>query len=272
MWDQDIGACRSVGVHAFACRRQPKGWTPTNGLANKQRHTKSWRARPPNARRRIMFRVKICGITSESDARAVAEVGADAVGLNFFEKSPRYLPPDRAAAIASALPAGVLKVGLFVNTPAEQIDRVWCEVGLDLIQLHGDEPPEFLRQLIPRPVMRAFRLGEEGLAPILAYLGACRELECLPKLVLIDSFRKGQYGGTGATADWATARQYPSQHWHPPLVLAGGLTGENVAEAIRAVRPSGVDTASGVESEPGRKDPELVGRFVRSAREGFGET
>ncbi len=219
-----------------------------------------------------MFRVKICGITSESDARAVAKAGTDAVGLNFFEKSPRYLPPDRAVAIVSALPADVLKVGLFVNASTSQIDQTWHDVGLDLIQLHGDEPPEFLRQLIPRPVMRAFRLGEEGLAPILAYLGACRELECLPKLVLIDSFRKGQYGGTGATADWTTARQYPSQDWHPPLVLAGGLTGENVAEAIRAVRPSGVDTASGVESEPGKKDPGLVEQFVRSAREAFGKT
>jgi phosphoribosylanthranilate isomerase len=136
----------------------------------------------------------------------VAEAGADAVGLNFFEKSLRYLPPDRAAAVASALPTGVLKVGLFVNASAQQIDQAWREVGLDLIQLHGDEPPEFLKRLAGRPVMRAFRLGEEGLAPILAYLGACRELDCLPKLVLIDSFRKGQYGGTGATADWATAR------------------------------------------------------------------
>jgi phosphoribosylanthranilate isomerase len=216
-----------------------------------------------------MFRVKICGITTTEDACAVAAVGADAVGLNFFEKSPRFLAPGNADAVAEALPEEIVKVGLFVNATAELILETWDDLGLDLIQLHGDEPPEFLGELKGRPVMRAFRLGEEGLAPILKYLESCRELGCLPKLVLIDSFRKGQYGGTGATADWDTAKRYPSKAWHPQLVLAGGLTAENVAAAIRAVRPTAVDTASGVEMAPGKKDGETVRQFVRVAREAF---
>jgi phosphoribosylanthranilate isomerase len=216
-----------------------------------------------------MFRVKICGITNEADARAIAGAGADAVGLNFFEKSPRFLTPENAEAVAAALPEGVVKVGLFVNATTERILEKWERLGLDLIQLHGDEPPDFLDQLGNRPVMRAFRPGDEGLAPVRKYLESCRSLGCLPDLVLIDSYRKGQYGGTGATADWDTARQYPSEDWHPPLVLAGGLTVENVAEAIAAVRPSGVDTASGVESAPGKKDAEVVRQFVESAGRAF---
>jgi phosphoribosylanthranilate isomerase len=218
-----------------------------------------------------MFRVKICGITTEADARAVAAAGADAVGLNFFEKSPRFLAPDNAESVAAAVPDGIVKVGLFVNAAASQIQETWDWLGLDLIQLHGDEPPEFLRELGNRPIMRAFRLGEDGLAPICRYLETCRDLGCLPRLVLIDSFRKGQYGGTGAIADWDTARQYPLEPWHPPLVLAGGLTPENVGDAIEVVRPSGVDTASGVESAPGKKDAGLVRRFVEAARQAFGD-
>lgn len=218
-----------------------------------------------------MFRVKICGITTPEDAEAVVKAGADAVGLNFYGPSPRFLQPENARAIADTLPDGVVRVGLFVNTPADQILEKWDQLGLDLIQLHGDEPPEFLSSLQERPVMRAFRLGDEGLSPILSYLETCRGLKCLPKLVLIDSFRKGHYGGTGATADWETARRYPSEDWHPPLVLAGGLTADNVGEAIRIVLPSGVDTASGVESGPGKKDAELVQRFIEIAWEAFDE-
>ncbi len=216
-----------------------------------------------------MFRIKICGITCEADARVVAAAGADAVGLNFFEKSPRYLAPREAERVVRALPDDMVKVGLFVNATPQHILDTWDSLGLTLIQLHGDEPPEFLCELGNRPVMRAFRLGEEGLAPICGYLQTCRELGCLPRLVLIDSFRKGKYGGTGATADWDTARLYPAEVWLPPLVLAGGLTPENVGEAIRTVRPIGVDTASGVESAAGKKDADSVRRFVETARAAF---
>jgi len=218
-----------------------------------------------------MFRVKICGVTLPEDARIVVARGADAVGLNFYEPSPRFLKPENADAVVDVLPGGIVRVGLFVNASIEQIHKTWDDLGLDLVQLHGDESPEFLRELGGLPVMRAFRLGKEGIAPICEYLEICRKLMCLPELVLVDSFRKGQFGGTGATADWETARGYPSEDWHPPLVLAGGLTSENVAEAIRVVSPVAVDTASGVESSPGRKDSEMVAHFVEAAMAAFGE-
>ena len=218
------------------------------------------------------FRVKICGITTPEDAQATVDARADAVGLNFYQRSPRFLKPENGEAVVRVLPDDIVRVGLFVNASATQVQETYEQLRLDLVQLHGDEPPEFLRELGGLPVMRAFRLGEAGLAPVLEYLTMCRELSCLPELVLIDSFRKGHYGGTGATADWATAREYPSEGWHPPLVLAGGLTAENVAEAIRVVSPVAVDTASGVESSPGRKDPEMVAHFVEAAMAAFDET
>lgn len=216
-----------------------------------------------------MFRVKICGVTTPEDARTAAEAGADAVGLNFYPKSPRYLTPEAARAVADAVPAGVVKVGLFVNAPAETICRTFDELGLGLVQLHGDEPPETIAELGGRPVMRAFRLGPNGMRPVGEHLGKCELLGRMPELVLLDAFRKGTYGGTGEVADWSAAKTYRAigNPPLPPLVLAGGLTPENVAEAIRTVRPAAVDTASGVESAPGRKDPELVRRFVRTALE-----
>jgi phosphoribosylanthranilate isomerase len=216
-----------------------------------------------------MFRVKICGVTTPEDARTAAEAGADAVGLNFYPKSPRYLAPEAARAVAGAVPRGVVKVGLFVNAPVEEVCRAFDGLGLDLVQLHGDEPPQVLADLEGRPVMRAFRLGPEGMLPVGEYLGQCEQLGRMPELVLLDAFRKGAYGGTGEVADWSAAKTYRpvGDRPLPPLVLAGGLTPENVAEAIRTVRPAAVDTASGVESAPGRKDPELVRRFVRAAIE-----
>lgn len=216
-----------------------------------------------------MFRVKICGITNVADARAVVQAGADAVGLNFYPKSPRYVAPDRARHIAARLPAGVVKVGLFVNADAAEVCETFDRLGLDLIQLHGDEPPEFLDSLRPRPVMRAFRLGPAGLPPVLEYLDRCRQLGCSPQLTLLDAHIPGQFGGTGMTADWTVAKGYPADPEHPPLVLAGGLTPQNVAQAIRAVRPTAVDTASGVELSPGRKDPAAVVDFVEAARQAF---
>ena len=218
-----------------------------------------------------MFRVKICGITSVEDARAVAAAGADAVGLNFYAKSPRYVTPEKAREIIDALPDELVKVGLFVNAPAEEVCETFDQLGFDLIQLHGDEPPEFLARLSGRPVMRAFRLGEAGLGPVRGYLADCRQLECVPRLVLVDACVEGSYGGTGEVADWRTLRGYPRDSICPPLVLAGGLTPDNVAQAIRTVRPAAVDTASGVEARPGRKDPAAVEAFLRAARRAFGE-
>ncbi|HUT12619.1 MAG TPA: phosphoribosylanthranilate isomerase [Thermoguttaceae bacterium] len=216
-----------------------------------------------------MFRVKICGITSRDDARAVVKAGADAVGLNFYPKSPRYVTLEKARRIADVLPQELIKVGLFVNAAAEEVCRTFDRLDLDLIQLHGDEPPAFLAELGDRPVIRAFRVGPDGLRPACEYLRRCRELGCLPRLLLVDAYVKGAYGGTGSVADWDALQKIPPGETFPPMVLAGGLTPHNVAEAIRTVRPAAVDTASGVESSPGKKDPAAVEAFVQAARAAF---
>jgi phosphoribosylanthranilate isomerase len=220
-----------------------------------------------------MFRIKICGVTCVEDAVAVARAGADAVGLNFYPASRRSVSRDVAARIVEAMPAEIVKVGLFVNAAADEVIDTFDGLGLGLIQLHGDEPPEFLASLGDRPVMRAFRVGPEGLSTAYDFLEACERLGCMPRLTLLDAYRPGTYGGTGQVADWSCLKTYSSDApiSAPPLVLAGGLTPDNVAEAIGAARPSGVDTASGVERSPGSKDPVLVRRFVESARRAFGD-
>ncbi len=217
------------------------------------------------------FRIKICGITTAADAQVVASAGTDAVGVNFYPRSPRYVQPDRARQILNTLASGIVKVGLFVHADVRAICRTFDRVGLDLVQLHGDEPPEVIVQLGDRPVIRAFRLGPAGLQPVTDYLDECRRLDRLPRLVLIDAHQAGMYGGTGRVADWGAAAEYPAKPWHPPLVLAGGLTAQNVGRAIRTVRPAAVDTASGVESSPGQKDPALVEAFAGAAREAFAD-
>ncbi len=201
-----------------------------------------------------VFRIKICGITNVDDALATARAGADALGLNFYPCSPRCVSPEVARNIIAAVPAETVKVGLFVNSPAGEVCRSFDDLGLDLIQLHGDEPPEYLIQLGRRPVMRAFRIGTDGLRPVTEYLSRCRELGALPALTLLDSAVAGAYGGTGTTVNWKMAGQYVSAGDVPPLVLAGGLSPENVTEAICDVRPAAVDTASGVES---RRDAKI---------------
>jgi phosphoribosylanthranilate isomerase len=213
-----------------------------------------------------MFRVKICGLTSVGDALLAARSGADAIGLNFYPQSARCVDIATARQIAQALPAGVVKVGLFVNAAAADVCRTFDDLGLDLIQLHGDEPPDYLPLLGGRPVMRALRLGSGGLTPIIAYLDECRRLECLPRMTLVDACVMGQYGGTGQSPDWNALSPYHAETWLPPLVLAGGLTLRNVVAAIHAVIPAAVDVSSGVESAPGRKDPAAVEAFVQAAR------
>lgn len=216
-----------------------------------------------------MFTIKICGITTVDDARAAAAAGADAVGLNFYGESPRFLPLEQAQHVAAVVPKGVLKVGLFVNAPAEAICGAYDALGLGLIQLHGDEPPEFLAELGRRPVMRAFRVGADGLPPIAEYLRRCGELGTPPAMVLLDAHRAGQFGGTGTPADWDHIADERSLLGDVPLALAGGLTADNVAAAIFRVRPSAVDTASGVETRPGHKDAAAMQRFVAAARAAF---
>jgi phosphoribosylanthranilate isomerase len=212
-----------------------------------------------------MFRVKICGITSAEDARLAAEAGADAIGINFYEASPRACSPAAARAIAAALPAEVCKVGVFVNASIESIRAIAQDIGLDLVQLHGDEPPEFLARLRPLPILRAARITDD-LTPVEAYLAECHRLLAVPRMLLVDRLHESAFGGTGEKADWSAISAQRSKLQGMPLVLAGGLKPDNVANAIRAVRPWGVDTSSGVEQSPGRKSPELVREFVREAK------
>ncbi len=221
-----------------------------------------------------MFRIKICGVTSPNDAQLAAAAGADAIGLNFFAGSKRYLTPEKAGTVAVAIPSGVLKVGVFVNAEVEFVCRESDRLRLDLIQLAGDEPPEFVANLGDRPTMKVFRPRidrEDVLAQVAEFLDRCDTLGCMPKLALVDAYQAGEYGGTGKAIDWPAI--VPALNalgrTTPPFVLAGGLTPQNVFQAILVLRPAAVDVASGVERSPGVKDPKLVQMFVGAARRGF---
>jgi phosphoribosylanthranilate isomerase len=216
----------------------------------------------------IMFTIKICGISRPEDALAVAHAGGDAIGLNFYPTSPRAIDLGRASDILATLPAGIIKVGLFVNAEAAEIRQTYDALGLDLIQLHGDEPPEYLALLGGRPVMKAFRAsGAEGLRSIADYLSACRALGRLPRLILLDAPLASGFGGSGKLADWELARKYRENFGTPEMVLAGGLKPENVAEAVLATGLRAVDTASGVELRPGIKDASKVAEFVKRVKD-----
>ncbi|MFN7951941.1 MAG: phosphoribosylanthranilate isomerase [bacterium] len=204
-----------------------------------------------------MIRVKICGVTTARDLQAVVDAGADAVGFNFHRASKRWIDPSVAAPLARTLPAFVTRVGVFVDESRESIESIAAQVGLDVIQLHGAEPPELARSL-SRRVIRAVRARDE------------RDLEGVEEYgasaVLVDAFVPGQAGGTGVRGDWNLARAAARRF---PLILAGGLDCENVADAVRQVQPYAVDVASGVEAAPGRKDPRKVRTFVERAHHAF---
>ncbi|TWT47692.1 N-(5'-phosphoribosyl)anthranilate isomerase [Botrimarina hoheduenensis] len=193
--------------------------------------------------------------------------GADAIGVNFYRPSPRSIDLPTAQEIARAVAGQALVVGVFVNAPPEEILRLVEAVPLDAVQLHGDETPELAAQ-IPAdiPIVRAYRCDQSGLAPLRKWLDDCERLGRCVAAVLIDApGGPGEYGGTGKTVNWGDLRREAPRLGNVPLILAGGLRPENVAQAIGAVQPSGVDTASGVESAPGRKSPERVEAFVRAA-------
>lgn len=248
----------------------------------------------------MVFRIKICGIMTADDALLAAEAGADAIGLNFYDKSPRFVPADRAAEIVERLreeyPAERVRVfGVFVNASLDDI--IWTIRETDLygpekgfgIQLHGDEPPELLRDLhneglgrtgdlfqvlghVPVvPVVRAFRCRGPDLAKEADYLQSCQRLGSLPQALLLDAYSATQYGGTGECVDWAAVRRERSKLHGVPVLLSGGLTPANVAEAIDRARPEGVDVASGVEKAPGQKDAAKVYAFVAAAKKAWRE-
>jgi phosphoribosylanthranilate isomerase len=220
-----------------------------------------------------MFTIKICGITRPEDAVVAAEAGADALGLNFYAKSPRRVSPEVARMVADAVTGGPLLVGVFVNATPDEIARTVAAVPLGAIQLHGDEPADFVREL-PKgvPVIRAARIGADGLAHAAAYRDACSSAGHPLAGVLLDASVKVAagadvvYGGSGHRLDWPRVAAERGLLAGTPLVLAGGLTPVNVAEAITVSQCDGVDTASGVESAAGVKYPAMVRAFVAAAR------
>ena len=201
-----------------------------------------------------MVKVKICGITNLEDALMVVEAGADALGFVFFRGSPRFISPEQATAIIRRLSPFVHTVGLFVNEGLATVNAVADQCGLDLVQLHGEEPPDYCAA-VKRRIIKAFRVKDaSSLNEIKNYRVAA---------FLLDAWSPGAHGGTGTTFNWELAARASASH---RIILAGGLTPDNVAEAIAAVNPYAVDVSSGVESAPGKKDAGLVGRFIRSCR------
>jgi len=198
-----------------------------------------------------MVRIKICGITNLEDALLAAELGADALGFIFYPKSPRKVAPETAREIIAQLPPFVASVGVFVDEAAAVVQELAARVGLDWVQLHGQESPEYCRNL-GRKVIKGFRIQDEDSLRLLAgYQGAAQAL-------LLDTYKKGQVGGTGEVFDWHLARKAKP---YGRIILAGGLTPENVAQAIEAAQPAAVDAASGTEAAPGRKDPAKLRAF-----------
>ncbi|MDT5062174.1 MAG: phosphoribosylanthranilate isomerase [Acidobacteriota bacterium] len=203
-----------------------------------------------------MVFVKICGITNLEDARAAVDAGADALGFNFYRRSPRFIAPVDARDIIEQLPETVMSVGVFVNEgEPEQVERIADLAGLKAVQLHGDESPQYCRELRDRFVIKALRVGQ-GFAP-----QSVKEYET--NAILLDAFAGAARGGTGRVIDWSIARQV--RELVPQLFLAGGLSVENVAEAITIVEPYAVDVCSSLEQEPGRKDAGRVRAFVAAA-------
>jgi phosphoribosylanthranilate isomerase len=254
-----------------------------------------------------MFRIKICGITNVEDAVAAVDAGADAIGLNFYEKSPRCVSATVAKTIVDAVGKRAACWGVIVNLENAEIEKLIADVGLYGIQLHGDESPgqvAYMAKLMrapaspamqkilnemsaeerrrleasfqiaemfldPAPVIRARRIDDRGVGAIRADLDDCRRAGALPGAVLVDAASPGRYGGTGETVSWVGLIDYPRWLGKTPLILAGGLRPDNVAEAIHTVRPFGVDVASGVESTPGKKDHAKVREFIAVARAAF---
>jgi phosphoribosylanthranilate isomerase len=197
-------------------------------------------------------KIKICGITNLPDARLAFELGADALGFIFYPKSPRYIPVSKAADICNALPPFVAKVGVFVDELEFEIEKALSECLLNALQFHGDEPPGFCQKFAAKSI-KAIRVRDES------SLRAAAEYDV--DALLLDTYTDAERGGTGKTFDWSLALK-AKVTLAPPIILSGGLTATNVQEAIRKVRPYAVDVSSGVEREPGKKDPEKLRRFI----------
>lgn len=220
-------------------------------------------ALPPQRSERFAVtrtRIKICGLTSASDAAAAVAAGADAVGV-VLAPSPREVSIDQACRVLAGVPAFVTRVGVFVDAAPEFVARAVARVGLDAVQFHGDESPERCASA-PWPVLKAFRVGTVfDTDTVEPYRG-------LVDAVLLDTYDPQQHGGTGKTFSWHIACEFPG--W-APVLLAGGLTPDNVGAAVRQVHPFAVDVSSGVESAPGIKDHDKIEAFARAVREADAE-
>jgi len=204
----------------------------------------------------LQIKVKICGMTQLKDALFAVEQGVDAVGFIFYKKSPRAVTMKTVREIIKKLPPLVETVGVFVNESAERVNKMADYCGLDLVQLHGEESPAFCRK-IRRRVIKAFRVKD---------LQSIKQLEKFPVSgFLLDTFSDDLHGGTGKKFDWNLA--LPAKKMGP-VILAGGLTSRNILQAVRQVRPYGVDVCSGVEKSPGIKDLEKVRAFLKNIRSG----
>ena len=201
-----------------------------------------------------MVKVKICGITNLDDARRAVDAGADALGFNFYPKTPRYVDPEISHRIVTELPPFVTTVGIFVNEPEEKVHRIIRSSGIQVLQFHGEESPEYCERFHLKAI-KAFRIRE---AFDLAHLGAYEA-----DAFLLDAYVAGAYGGTGKTFNWETARKAKT---YGRIILAGGLTPENVKRAVAEVQPYAVDVSSGVERAPGKKDHRKMRAFVEQAK------
>ncbi len=205
-----------------------------------------------------MVKVKICGITNWADAKAALDAGASALGFNFYPPSPRYIAPAEARKITRRMPRYASSVGVFVDEPVKRILEIAGTAEINLIQLHGGEEPETVRALRPRYlVIKAFRVRHGFHVKRLAQYGDAAAF-------LLDGFRARHRGGTGRTFDWRIAREAKR---YGPILLAGGITPENAERAILGVKPFGIDVASGVEAQPGKKDPARIRALMRAVEQ-----
>lgn len=201
-----------------------------------------------------MTRVKFCGFTHQDDVAQAVALGADALGFVFYGPSSRYVSPEHAQTLTRSVPAFVTRVGLFVNEEAETVQRIFEIAGLNLIQYHGEESPEFC-DAIGLPYIKAFRVRKG--------MDLRTEMDRYPNAsgFLLDAYVKGQPGGTGERFDWELIPQS-----HAPIILAGGLTPDNAKDAIDQVAPWALDVSGGIETKPGRKDPDKMARFMNACR------
>jgi phosphoribosylanthranilate isomerase len=245
-WSADSLIDDKVGTPRYGVRAAQHAVPTLNCLESRYLDSYKWS---------VDTRVKICGITNVADAKTAIDAGADALGFIFYEKSPRHVTIGQAAEITKQLPPFIMRVGVFVNADEDLIGRAIAEAGLTLLQFHGDEPPDFCTQF-GLMNMKAFRVKDaESLKTIPGYQ---------TDAYLLDAYSSTTLGGSGEKFNWDLAVE--AQKFKKPIFLAGGLTPENVAEAVRKVQPFGVDVSSGVEAAPGKKDPAKVKAFIEAVR------